>query len=72
MSNLKQFYDNETQREEVKAFMILCLQEMAVERTFAGEDVYGIKEARDLVEKTFDKLAELYGTIPKVISPNSR
>jgi hypothetical protein len=72
MQNLKQFYDNETQREEVKAFMVMCLEEMAVDKTFAGDDVTGIKEARDLIDKTFDKLAELYGTIPKITSTNSR
>ena len=61
MNPLQSFYNNETQREAVKEFMIACLKELAVEKTFAGENTNGIKEAREIVDNMFDKLEAEYG-----------
>lgn len=72
MNPLKQFYENMTMRETVKDFMISVLKDMAVERTFDGKSVVGIQESRELVEKTFDKLSELYENKPKQVISNSR
>lgn len=72
MNQLKQFYDDEGQREAVREFMIEVLGEMAIERAFDGKPTVGIQEARELVEKTFNKLAEKYGKIEKPIISNSR
>ncbi len=69
---LKQFYDNEGQREAVKVFMLEVLKELAVEKTFTGHPITGIKEAHELVNKMFDKLAELYAIIDPPITHNSR
>ncbi len=68
---LKNFYENESMRETVKSFMVDVLKEIAVQKTFDGEETTGIKDARELVDKTFDKLKELYGKIdtPNPISP---
>jgi hypothetical protein len=71
MYNLKAFYENEAQRESVRAFMVECLKEIAVDRAFAGEDIKGIPEAHKLIGAMFDKLDELYGKI-EVIKSNSR
>jgi hypothetical protein len=60
---LQNFYGNIGQREAVKLFMVEVLGEMAVERAFAGKPVVGIAEAKELVDKTFDKLDEIYGKI---------
>lgn len=52
--------------------MIEVLKEIAVEKTFAGEPVLGIQEARLLIERTFDKLDELHGKIEKPVINNPR
>ena len=72
MQILHQFYANKVQREAVQAFMIECLGKIAVERTFRGEDVSGIKDARELVDRTFDELQLLYDTEPKPLYNNSK
>jgi len=69
---LKNFYENKNQREAVKTFLIENLKELAVERTFEGKDVTGIKEAHDSINKAFDKLAETYGIIESTEINNSR
>ena len=71
-SQLSQFYDNEPQRDAVKVFMIEVLKMIAVERAFEGEPVTGIQEARELVDKTFNKLEELYRKVEKPVSLSSR
>jgi hypothetical protein len=50
------FYNNQGQRETVKLFLIEVLKEIAVEKSFEGEPVTGIKEAKDTIDKAFDKL----------------
>jgi len=72
MQSLKLFYDNIQEREAVKAFLIDCLKELAVEKTFDGEDVSGIKEARQNIERAFDRLDEMYGKIETSKPSNSR
>ena len=72
MNALKQFYDNETQREAFKAFMIECLNELAIERVMKRQDISGIADAKVLVDKTFIKLKEIYGEKPKPIIKSSR
>lgn len=61
-----------TIREAVKDFQIKCLKDLAVDKTFEGEDVKGIKEARELVDHMFDTLEELYGKIDTVTKIDSR
>lgn len=72
MNPLKTFYDNKSQREAVKAFMLECLNEEAVERVMNRKDTASLADARDVVEKTFIKLKEVYGITPKPIHPSSR
>lgn len=57
---LQSFYLDEPMREEVKAFMIALLEAETVQRVFNGKDVVGILEAKQLVDKSFSKLEELY------------
>jgi hypothetical protein len=72
ISTLGLFYANENEREAVKEFLINTLKDIAVEKTFNKEDVSGIAEARQLVDKAFDRLSELYGKIDKVIVETTR
>ena len=69
---LRNFYQNEGQREAIKEFFIECLKEMAVERAFEGKGVVGIAEARELITKSFEKLNEMYGKIIETEISNSR
>jgi len=69
---LSRFYDNESEREAVKTFMIAVLGEIAVEKAFEGEDTGGIKEARECVEKSFDRLKEKYAKLEPAVISNSR
>jgi len=72
MQVLQQFYANKVEREAVQAFMVDCLGQIAIEKTFKGEDVSGIKDAKELVDRTFDELQLLYGEKPKVLYNNSK
>ena len=69
---LATFYNNEHEREAVKEFLVEQLKELAVERTFDGEDVKGIKEANENIVRAFDRLHELYGKIEPPKEQNSK
>lgn len=69
---LKQFYDNEGEREAVKEFMFEALKELAVERVFDKQSVSGIYEGKKAVEKAFDRLQEIYGQKQTVQEVSSR
>lgn len=69
---LRQFYNNQSEREALKAFMVEVLKEIAVEKTFNGESVEGIKEAHELIGKMFDTLEVKYGIIKKVVIQDSK
>lgn len=71
-SILRGFYNNEGEREAVKGFLVEMLGEIAIERAFDGKDTKGIQEARECVERAFDRLEEKYGKIKKPIAINSR
>jgi hypothetical protein len=72
MDILQQFYNDTATREAVKAFMVDTLREMAVERVFDKKAVAGIYEGKKAIEKSFDRLEELYATIKTPIIQNSR
>lgn len=69
---LRRFYEDKGTRDTVRAFQTELLKEMAVEKVFAGEDVSGMQEALMLVEKTFDRLDEIYGKIKSTEPETSR
>lgn len=56
MSELKDFQNDVSKREAVKAFMVETLKEMTVQKVMLGEPTAGLKEAFELVAKLFDKL----------------
>ncbi len=72
MNPLVVFYRDETMRNTVKEFMVAQLEQMAIDRTFNKEDITGIAEARELVDKTFSKLKDLYEPNPKVVVETKR
>lgn len=72
MNPLRNFYNNTHEREAVRSFMVDVLKEIAVERSFTGESVVGIKEANEMIERVFNELEQKYGKIQEPIITNSR
>ncbi len=69
---LKSFQDHEAMREAVKDFMMGCVNELAIEKVMKRENTESIADAKEIIEKAFIKLKELYATAPKPKRPNSR
>ena len=59
-SSLKDFYLNEVMRNEVKTYLIDFLKVQAIEKAFAKEDVSGIADANETIEKAFNNLEVLF------------
>jgi hypothetical protein len=72
MNPLQTFYNNQSERDAVMAFLIDSLKEVAVEKAFEGASVVGIREANDAIRAAFDKLGEIYGKIDEPTITNSR
>lgn len=72
MNPLFTFYNNEVQREAVRAFFSGALREMAADYALVGESTNGIKDAHTCIEKAFDKLEELYAKVNPAITTNAR
>ena len=61
-SSLKDFYLNEVMRNDVKTYLVDFLKVQAIEKTFAKEDVSGIADANEVLEKAFNNLEILFAT----------
>lgn len=72
MIPLQQFYNNESQRKAVQAFMVETLRELAADYALEGKETSGFKEANECVEKMFDKLEDEYGIVKTPVVQNSR
>lgn len=72
MNPLNSFYNNTHEREAVRGFMLETLATIAVERAFAGEDVTGIQEAKEAIDKMFLKLEEMFKKTVEPEPTNSR
>ena len=56
MKSLQQFYLETDTRDNVKNYLIEFLKEEAVRKIFAKEDVSGVAEAKEVIEKAFYNL----------------
>ena len=56
MKLLQRFYSDFQTRDEVKAYLLAELREMAASKALAGEDTSGFKEAKECIDKCFLKL----------------
>lgn len=59
-SSLKDFFLNEVMRNDVKTYLIDFLKVQAIEKAFAKEDVSGIADAKECLDKAFDNLEVLF------------
>jgi hypothetical protein len=57
---LKELYDNVPLKEAWAAFIIDQLNQEAIRRVYAREDAAAIPEAREIIEKSFKRLNELF------------
>lgn len=57
---LRQFYNDETLREEVKAFLFQELDKYALEKVYEKKDTQAIAEAKETIERAFSELEVLF------------
>jgi hypothetical protein len=69
---LRNFYNNESERKAVQDFQFEVLRELAADLALRGEDTAGIATAKKFIDKSFNKLSELYDKIEEVEVPNTR
>lgn len=69
MKSLQEFYNDKETKENVKNYLISFLEEEALRKVFAKEDVSGIADARDCIEKAFYNLEVLFDQKPKAKEP---
>ncbi len=61
MKLLPKFYADFQLKAEVQAYLIAHLEQIAIEKSFAGKDTKGIKEAKECIDSAFKKLDNMYG-----------
>jgi hypothetical protein len=57
---LKQFFQQEHMRVEVYRFFKQVLDEMALDRVYKGEDIGGIKDAKEVLVKAETELQKMF------------
>lgn len=62
---LKQFYQQEHMRVEVYKFFKKVLDEIALDRVYKGQDVGGIKDAKEVLVKAEAKLQQQFAVKEK-------
>ena len=72
MNPLNSFYLDVHQREAVKAFMIEQLAQATVDKAFNNQSTEGIYEAKQLVDKMFETLDEMFGKKEKPVITSMR
>ncbi len=67
---LKQFYEDKHTREAVHNYLIEFLKEEGVRKIFDKEDVSGVSEAKEMIDKAFDNLETIFApkAKPKIIN----
>lgn len=69
MRSLQQFALDIDTRENVKNYLIEYLEKETVKRVFGKEDISGIADAKDVIEKAFYNLEVEFTPKPKVKEP---
>lgn len=72
MDPLAQFYGNETQKKAVYDFLVEQLKEQALENVFARGETQHFADAKDSIDRAFNRLQEIYGKIPIPVINSSR
>lgn len=72
MERLHLLYQDQATLAEFKALFLSVLGQETIDRAFARKDIGGIADARELLDKVFDKLDELYKPKKERTQPNSK
>ena len=59
-SSLKDFFLNETMRNDVHSYLLDCLKAQAIEKAFNREDTSSVAEAKEMIVKAFNELEILF------------
>lgn len=62
---LKDFYANESLRNEVKTYLIDFLKEQTIKKAFNGETTEHIADAKACIEGAFEHLEVLFASQPE-------
>ena len=65
MNPLKDFYENKAAMTAWADFIVATLNEEALARVYKSKDTSAIKEAHDIIAKSFKKLDEMFKDKPK-------
>jgi len=61
MDILKTFVQNEPVKKAVYEYFIATLHQEIIDKALSGQDVLGYKEAKNIIERTFNNLDGQYG-----------
>ena len=61
-SNLKDFFLNESMRNDVKTYLIDFLKGQAIEKAFNREDTSAVAEANEVILKAFENLEVMFAS----------
>jgi len=59
-AHLKVFFEDKEAQKAWAEFILEELNEEALRRVYKGQDTKAVKEAHDIISKSFKKLAELF------------
>lgn len=71
IDRLNLFYQDENMRELVKDYLFTQLDKLAIEKVYNREDVKGMADAKEAIEKAFNLLDETYGARKTTNTDNS-
>ena len=60
MASLQEFYKDVATRENVREFLVQCVTEEMVKVGFEKGDTKPIAEAREIIDKAFEKLDNMF------------
>lgn len=66
-SILRKFNGDIHTKEALLEYIHMCIADEGVRRIYAGEDVAGVKDARKLIDLSFEKLQDQYAIPDKQI-----
>jgi len=71
MNKLNELYNDKAMLEDLRNLFNIVIEEQAVKKVLAREDVSGIADANDIVTKAFDRLDEMFKPEKKVKQENN-
>jgi len=67
--SLRDFYQDTETKDNVRNYLIDYLEEEAIKKVFGREDVSAVADAKEIIDKAFFHLEELFDKEPKKNEP---